>query len=233
MPRVVKEYAVRRNEILDTAQRLIYTKGYDRMTIQDILDDLQIAKGLFYYYFDSKQAMLTALTERLMEMSAQVLVPIVNDSDLGALEKLQQFFATIVQWDTEQKTVLLALLPVWYMDENAIVREKMLMAMMQYDAPLLATIIQQGVQEGVMRTVYPDQASDIALLLFQGVKQALAQLLLSAESKRSVRQRSEIIITAYTDALERILGIPPHTLNLADSSTLKQWFESSTADDDA
>jgi AcrR family transcriptional regulator len=49
MARIVKEeeYAARRNEILDAAQRLVYTKGYEHMTIQDILDDRHISKGAF------------------------------------------------------------------------------------------------------------------------------------------------------------------------------------------
>ncbi len=54
MARIVKEYSVRRNEILDAARQLVYTKGYEQMTIQDILDYLQISKGAFYHYFDSK-----------------------------------------------------------------------------------------------------------------------------------------------------------------------------------
>ena len=69
MARIVKEqaYAEKRNEILDVAQRLVYTKGYEQMTIQDILDDLQISKGAFYHYFDSKQALLEALIERMLQ----------------------------------------------------------------------------------------------------------------------------------------------------------------------
>src|SRR5262245_58568880 len=55
MARVVKEHAVRRGEILDVAQRLVYTSGYEQMTIQDMLDELQISKGAFYHYFSSKQ----------------------------------------------------------------------------------------------------------------------------------------------------------------------------------
>ena len=65
MPRIVKEHAVRRNEILDLAQQLVYTKGYEQMTIQDILDGLQISKGAFYHYFDSKHAVLEAVVERM------------------------------------------------------------------------------------------------------------------------------------------------------------------------
>lgn len=43
MPRVVKEedYAARRKEILDVAQQLVYTKGYEQMSVQNILDALE------------------------------------------------------------------------------------------------------------------------------------------------------------------------------------------------
>jgi hypothetical protein len=40
---------------VETSQGLVYTKGYEQMTIQDILDDLQISKGAFYHYFGSKK----------------------------------------------------------------------------------------------------------------------------------------------------------------------------------
>ena len=60
-----KEYAAKRNQILDVTQGLIYTKGYEQMAIRDILDELQISKGASYHYFDSKPALLEALTERI------------------------------------------------------------------------------------------------------------------------------------------------------------------------
>src|SRR5690348_15717460 len=94
MVRVVKEHTIRRNEILDVAQRLIYTKGYEQMTIQDILDVLRISKGAFYHYFDSKQMLLEALIERIGEGAIQLLLPIVQNPLLPALEKLQRYIAT-------------------------------------------------------------------------------------------------------------------------------------------
>ncbi len=226
MSRTVKDYHIRWNEILDAAQRLIYTKGYERMTIQNILDDLHIAKGLFYYYFDSKQAMLVALTERMMETSARLVEPIVADAALPALEKLDRFFATLIQSETEQKTFMLALLPVWYMAENVVVREKMRTAVVQHHAAHLAAIVRQGVHEGVMHTAFPDQAGDIALLLYQGLKEALAHLLLSSLPGGGRLELSGIeeLIAAYADTLAHVFGIPAQALHLADRHTLAQWL---------
>ena len=41
------EYNAKRGEILDVALRLVYSKGYQEMSIQDILDGLGISRGPF------------------------------------------------------------------------------------------------------------------------------------------------------------------------------------------
>src|SRR5690349_7497066 len=93
-----KENTLKRNQILDVTQRLIYTKGYEQMAIQDILSELQISKGAFYRYFDSKPALLEALIERTGQEALQMLTPIAYDQHLPALEKLQRFFDTANRW---------------------------------------------------------------------------------------------------------------------------------------
>src|SRR4029079_5518760 len=152
-----KEYALKRNQILDVTQRLIYTKGYEQMAIQDILDELQISKGAFYHYFDSKPALLEALIERIGHEALQLLTPIVQDPDLPALEKLQRFFDTAVQWKTARKAFMIELLHVWYADHNAIVRQKVLAMWSKHSLPLLAAIFQQGIREGALNIPFPDQ----------------------------------------------------------------------------
>src|SRR6516162_7734974 len=105
MARIIKveEFVGKRNAILDVAQQLIYTKGYEQMTIQDMLDDLQISKGAFYHYFDSKQAVLEALVERMGEGVVELLLPIVHDPVLPALDKFQSYLATLNRWKVGQK----------------------------------------------------------------------------------------------------------------------------------
>ena len=45
MARTVKaeEFASKRREILNATQRLVLTKGYEQMSIQDILNEVQIS----------------------------------------------------------------------------------------------------------------------------------------------------------------------------------------------
>ena len=56
--RTVKEPAIRKGEILDATEKLFIEKGYEAATINDILEAVQIAKGIFYYHFKSKEDVL-------------------------------------------------------------------------------------------------------------------------------------------------------------------------------
>src|SRR6266700_2710560 len=228
MARTVKEheYAVRRNAILDVTQHLVETKGYEQMAIQDILDNLQISKGAFYHYFASKQELLEALIERMLKEAEQLLLPSVYDPTLPALEKLLRFFATLNRWKIVQKPFVLALLHMWYTDNNAIVRQKLHTGGMKQLTPLLTAIIHQGLQEGVLTTAYPDHAGEVILSLLQNLGEILSGLLLSGGLDRDLLRRIERTVAAYTVALERVLGAPADCLCLADTETLKEWYVS-------
>lgn len=226
MARIVKAqgHAERRNEILDVARRLVYTKGYEQMSIQDILDALGISKGAFYHYFDSKQALLEALIERMMDEVMQALEPVARDPNLPALTKLQRYFGAAAQWKSARKPMMIELMRIWYDDHNALARQKAFSAAVKRVAPLLGEIIRQGVQEGALTTPYPEQAGEIVLTTFQSLGDVfLAPLLLQNPIDPDKLRRAEQAIAAHTDALERILGAPPGSLTLIEPDALKEW----------
>src|SRR5712692_3930150 len=181
MARIVKEheYAAKRNAILDAAQRAVETIGYEQMAIADLLSELQISSGAFYHYFDSKPALLLALVERMGDQVEQLVLPIVHDPKLGAIDKLQRFFATLDHEKLAHKRLVLAYLRVWYADENAIVRNKLYIARVKRLTPWLEKIIRQGVEEGVFTAPYPDQAARVIISLLEDLGYATVELLLS------------------------------------------------------
>src|SRR2546429_4339168 len=126
MPRTVDATAhrVRREAFLDVAQRLIQTKGYEQMSIQDVLDALETSRGAFYHYFDSKLALLEAVVDRFADGAMVTVAPVLADPDLPALRKLERVFAGIARLKAEQKELVLAIMGVWMSGGNAIFREK-------------------------------------------------------------------------------------------------------------
>ena len=228
MARVVKDLkrSARRKDILDVAQRLVVeTKGYEGMSIQDVLDELRISKGAFYHYFDSKGDLLEALIERMVEEAEPLLIEIVQDTGLPALEKLQSFFDRAARWKTARKSYLLALLRIWYADENAIVRDKLRASAPQRFGPLLTDIIRQGVREGVLTAAYPDQAGAVVLSLVQELGDNFARMLLDLPQESADMARLASIVAAYTDAIEHVLGAPAGSLTVVHHETIGEWFD--------
>jgi AcrR family transcriptional regulator len=239
MARIVKEeeYLARRNEILDVAIKLVYTKGYEKMTIQDILDQLQMSKGAFYHYFDSKADVLEGLVERMVvEQVEPLLRAAVQDPHLPALEKLQRYFDTAVRWKTSEKALMLQLARVWYSDENALARQKMMALLIKHVTPLFTGIINQGAREGTFTVAYPEYACQVIINLVQPLGDTFVQMILSEEAMQEhAVQKAETLVAAYNDAMERILGAPKGSIHLMDSEALKEWFppESETIPEEA
>jgi AcrR family transcriptional regulator len=224
MARIVKEPAVRRAEILDVAQRMVYTRGFEQMTIQEILDEIHISKGAFYHYFDSKQALLEALTDRLLAEAEEILTPIQNDSRGNAIDKLNAYFDTAMRWKTAKKAFLLALLSGWYSDDNAIVRQKLITAGYAHITPFIESILRQGMQEGLLSLPYPQQTAQVVLSLIQNLGDTLAGMILACQPGCADLPQVEATVAAYTGALERMLGAAPGSLNLVDMEIVKEWF---------
>src|SRR5579863_3175608 len=206
MTRTVKqeEYSAKRNEILDAAQGLVFTKGYERMSIQDILDALRISKGAFYHYFDSKAALLEASIERGQDDLDKVFHAIVDDPSLPALDKFQRFFAALDRMRTSQQAFLADLMRVWFADDNAIVREKTDEVIVRRRAPLLNAVVHQGIQEGVFTTPYPDQAGLVILSITRGTGNAVIKLMLAFEKEPDALHYIDDIVATNAASMEAI-----------------------------
>lgn len=63
--RIVKNAEERKMEILDTAEHLFETQGFDNTSTNDILNEIGIARGTLYYHFKSKEEILDAIISRL------------------------------------------------------------------------------------------------------------------------------------------------------------------------
>ncbi len=231
MARIVneEENAAKRNQILDVTQGLIYTKGYEKMTIQDVLDGLQMSKGAFYHYFRSKEALLEALTDRMIDEAMKVLHPIELDSQMPALEKLRRYLNTATQWKTERIDLLLPLVRVWYHDDNLVARQKFFTKSLKRISRFMTEVICQGVREGTMNTPYPEQVGEVILAIFVNLGETLSQFILVEDRSREQMERAGRTIAMYSDTLERILGLAPGSLPLVDARTLRQWFISPEA----
>jgi len=218
-------YAVRRDAFLDAAEHLIRTKGYEQTSVQDILDTAGASRGAFYHYFDSKEALLEGVVERMTDAAIAVIEPIVADPDLPAAAKLQAVFSTAGRWKTERSDLLLAFLRSWYSDENDLVRLRVARAGAARLTPLIEGIARQGAAEGAFSCTSPDDAATILLALLNGSSDAIGRLVLDRQAGRTTFDDVVRFMGAYEEAIERILGLAPGSFVLVDTPALHVWFD--------
>src|SRR4051812_12810046 len=168
-------HAVRREAFLDAALTLIQTKGYEEMSIQDVLDELDASRGAFYHYFDSKAALLGAVLERMTDTVLETLAPLVSDPTTTAIEKFGGIFTGIARWKGDRPDLVMELLHVWLSDDNAIVREKYRNGLTGKLVPLMSDIVAQGIAEGFTARS-PRETARVVVSLILGANQTAVDL---------------------------------------------------------
>lgn len=221
-------FASKRKEILNAAQRLMFTKGYEQMSIQDILDEVGISNGAFHHYFGSREALLNAFIERIRQELQIPLLPIIHDPHLSAIQKLQGFFDMLDSVRMAHQAEITKVARVWYNDANAVVRLKVDEAIIEQRAPLITEVVRQGIREGVFTIPHPEKAGEVILVLLQGMANTHARLLLSIGNCAPGSLDAivaDIVAThvAYMEAVERVLGAPPNSLTRTDAAAVMVW----------
>ena len=203
------------------------SKGYERMTVADIIGELGISSGAFYHYFGSKPGVLDAIVERMREVSGPPLDAVVDDPKLNAIQKLQGLFDVLDSIRLQRRALVVELLRVWQSDDNAIVRARLEAATLAWRGALVTRIAQQGVAEGLFSPEHPERAGEIVMALLQSMGNAhITHMLAFGDGKTSELELARALVSiydAYMDAIERVLGAPLRSLRRIDAGTVRDW----------
>lgn len=199
-----KEYTERRNEILDAAARLFSNKGYNKCTINDILNEVGIAKGTFYYYFNSKEEVLDAIIERVTEIVVARAEEVASNPELSPVMKLLN---TIISMRVESE-VDNDLMEELHKPENALMHQKSLSSIVTKVTPVLAKVVEEGISQGIFKADFPKQYMQIFL--------TSSITLLDGGIFQVKHEEQQMIFRAMVALLEKMLGVNDETFwNLA------------------
>jgi AcrR family transcriptional regulator len=214
-----------RDDFIEAAQRLIACKGYEPMSIKDVIREVGVSKGAFYHYFSSKSALLEAVVARMADGAGANIATLLEAPGLTATERLQRFFSSTMAWKTERLELMLGLLRVWHSDDNAIVRERVRRSSVQRITPLLAQILREGNETGEFATLDPDEAAAVAVSLVLAAADTLGEQIMTYRRGEDV-DAERILRTAhaYSTGLERVLGAKQASLTIVDEALLQAWL---------
>ena len=197
--RVVKEAEERRNEILDVAEKLFGTKGFDQTSTNDILNEIGIARGTLYYHFKSKEEILDAMIERIDKQLVAKAKMIAENKEIPVLQRLTM---TIMALNLDNDLGHEVMEQV-HRPQNALMHQKMRENLLAEVDPLITGLVEEGIEQGICRTDYPAEVVEMTMLYSCITFDALA------ENTQEQRQRK---IMGFIYNLERLLGMKSGSL---------------------
>ena len=190
----------RRNEIIETAGKLFEEKGYEQTQVQDIVNEIGVAKGLFYYYFKSKDEVMEELADRY----ADAIIDAVNkliDKDISTFDKINRIFQIFIDSAEKKFGIFMGILNV----KKGITHERIFFNVGKKMVPLVTELILSGNDNGecncsdpkfiteflvsglfnIMNQISPDEKIDYLKEKLPTIKTMILKLYNFAEQKES------------------------------------------------
>ncbi|MGG4444665.1 TetR/AcrR family transcriptional regulator [Brevibacillus fortis] len=197
MKRIVKDPTTRRTEILEAAGELFRNQGYVHTTVDAIIQKVGVAKGTFYYYFKSKEEILEAFVQSMVDTLYEQYKKIADDPTLSVMEKVRQMLRSQSHGIDKQAEWMESL----HRPENRELHERLNIAIILKIAPVLAQVIEQGNKEAVFDV---ENALETVQFLLAG-----SQFLLESGIFQWDQDEQSKRLQAMQVMIERSLGAAP------------------------
>lgn len=205
--RITKDPEVRQAELMDAAEELFISNGYQQTTVSMIVKKVGVAQGTFYYHFASKEIIMEAIFARyVQQMISEVQSAYTGQNNV--LERLQLFFKLFYKVCYYEESGLIA--KILYKERQGQLINKLWRQMLIATEPILRCILEQANREGVARVVHMKET----MSFFAGIMAALLEASSPQEfgheaDQQSVKYKLEIA----GKLIETLLGVPAGSIH--------------------
>ena len=184
----------RKKELLNIAYDMFLTRGYENTHVDEIIEKAQIAKGTYYYYFQSKEQMLEEVIDMMIENETERASQIIR-MDIPVPQKIVGIVASMKPTEEEQPVKNALFQPKNVLMQHYKVRQKLICVL----TPLLSEVIGEGVKEGIFEC--------------ENIPERVKMLLIISDSTFNEGTFSEKDISVFIDMTEKLLGAENGTMS--------------------
>lgn len=182
----------RKDELIKIAYKKFIGKGYEQTSVDEIIEEAQIAKGTFYYSFPSKEATLEAVIDMMINEAVNGAKKIVA-GPMSVSEKLAAVISSFRPSQDEQNITIAV-----EAKENIILHERMNKRLIADAVPLLSEIVREGIRQGVFEC--------------EQVEERVKMILILSSRMFDEGDFTENEVIAFIDMVEKTLGAKPGTM---------------------
>lgn len=152
-----REKQQRREVIVNAAEKVFFSKGFDRSTMDDIADGAELSKGTLYLYFKSKEELRLAVAHKAI-LHLNSITKGIKSMKENALEKLLSMGRACIEFSKKYPDHMRSIM---YLEGFELLQISLstqeIREMIYRDSPvgMVVKIVEQGVREQLIRNDIP------------------------------------------------------------------------------
>ena len=182
----------RKQELLKIAYNMFLMKGYDNTSIDDIINEAKIAKGTYYYYFESKETTLEEVINMMINDEVTSAKEILK-MPISIPEKLVRIITSLRPKKNEQE-----IQNTLNKKDNIVMHEKINNRIIEEAVPLLEQVVMEGIENKIFNCTH--------------IKERLKMLLIMSNELFDNEEPNLNQIEVFIDTAEKMLGAKEGTL---------------------
>lgn len=205
---------------------MFFARGWEAVTIGDVLDEAGISKGGFYHHFTAKEDLFDAVVQRLTEQALASADAVHAASTGNALERFNAFIGAMNRWKADRGAEMRFYAEVILRPGNDFLFQRVAAASAEAVQPVLREMIAEGIAEGSFDVPDENLAAETILALGHGRREILQRAIRLAETE-ALDEATQLLV-ARMDAegrlIDRLLGLTPGSIRLSDPGGYRQMM---------
>lgn len=182
----------RKSELLHIAYEMFLSRGYESTSVDNIIEAAGIAKGTYYYYFESKEQMLEEVCKMMIYEQAEKARQILA-SDIPVPQKIVGIIASF-RLESSELTIGETL----NRPENVLMHDKIGRTIIETTVPLISEVVSQGINEGIFSC--------------DNIKERVRMILIVSNTLFDDYRFTDKDVAVFIDLIEKLLGAAPGTM---------------------
>ncbi len=97
-----REKEQRRKEIIDTAEKLFYSKGFDNVSMDKIAESVELSKGSLYLHFKNKDSLFFAIVDKVHKEFFRLFMEDLDKNASGG-EQIRYMIRFLVEFTKDHR----------------------------------------------------------------------------------------------------------------------------------
>lgn len=189
----MKKGEKRKQELLQIAYRMFISRGYENTSVDEIIEEAGIAKGTFYYYFETKEQLLEEVIGMMIDRETEAAGQVLK-AEIPVTQKIAGIISSFRP--TQEETPIEGAL---MQPENIVMHEKIRQKIVEAAIPLLSGVVEEGIAQGVFSC--------------DCITERVRMLLVISSATFDEGRFTARDVAVFIDMTEKLLGAEPGTMS--------------------